>query len=378
MFDRDAARIFKIVVAHGAKEACKASSDANVSGSLAVTYGERGQDFGWPFLVELDRSDPVHVLDSENLHIVLSELDTAHDFAAYLTAKEDAIARYKFLSYCGEEDLLAHYFHNYDEDKKRYTIGLPAGEPDEYDGIFIGEGDWNIFVKSDVYARRKDANKISYLWDELLQRTGANALSGKLLGDDKVFEGKSAILEMAKEPRVSRRGMSYAIQQSINNFPPHEGDDILRNVSFFESFFKGTGYIFLQLSVKHIRDYDNDYRRKRQAMLLVACGAAKNKFPHLTKVVGIAIDAQKYAGNRNSEDFILLDCDNWTEQDRTHYEELNRDLRFFQTKQLKVRERHFSEFPAREEPRRRRKVGRNEPCPCGSGRKFKRCCGAGT
>jgi len=28
-------------------------------------------------------------------------------------------------------------------------------------------------------------------------------------------------------------------------------------------------------------------------------------------------------------------------------------------------------------PPRRRKVGRNEPCPCGSGRKAKRCCGAG-
>lgn len=24
------------------------------------------------------------------------------------------------------------------------------------------------------------------------------------------------------------------------------------------------------------------------------------------------------------------------------------------------------------------KVGRNEPCPCGSGRKYKRCCGGGT
>ncbi len=22
-----------------------------------------------------------------------------------------------------------------------------------------------------------------------------------------------------------------------------------------------------------------------------------------------------------------------------------------------------------------RKIGRNEPCPCGSGRKFKKCCG---
>jgi len=23
-----------------------------------------------------------------------------------------------------------------------------------------------------------------------------------------------------------------------------------------------------------------------------------------------------------------------------------------------------------------RKIGRNDPCPCGSGRKFKKCCGA--
>jgi preprotein translocase subunit SecA len=26
--------------------------------------------------------------------------------------------------------------------------------------------------------------------------------------------------------------------------------------------------------------------------------------------------------------------------------------------------------------RKERKVGRNEPCPCGSGRKYKKCCGA--
>jgi uncharacterized protein len=32
-------------------------------------------------------------------------------------------------------------------------------------------------------------------------------------------------------------------------------------------------------------------------------------------------------------------------------------------------------FPRRE-PMRSAKVGRNEPCPCGSGRKFKKCCGA--
>jgi uncharacterized protein len=27
-------------------------------------------------------------------------------------------------------------------------------------------------------------------------------------------------------------------------------------------------------------------------------------------------------------------------------------------------------------PARAQKVGRNEPCPCGSGKKYKRCCGA--
>lgn len=34
-------------------------------------------------------------------------------------------------------------------------------------------------------------------------------------------------------------------------------------------------------------------------------------------------------------------------------------------------------FPRRE-PVRSTKVGRNEPCPCGSGKKFKKCCGSGT
>src|ERR1700730_15368765 len=28
-------------------------------------------------------------------------------------------------------------------------------------------------------------------------------------------------------------------------------------------------------------------------------------------------------------------------------------------------------------PRAATKLGRNDPCPCGSGRKFKKCCGAG-
>ena len=38
--------------------------------------------------------------------------------------------------------------------------------------------------------------------------------------------------------------------------------------------------------------------------------------------------------------------------------------------------RNPSAAPVRKLPLRSSKVGRNEPCPCGSGKKYKKCCGA--
>ena len=30
---------------------------------------------------------------------------------------------------------------------------------------------------------------------------------------------------------------------------------------------------------------------------------------------------------------------------------------------------------AKQEPKKSQKIGRNDPCPCGSGKKYKQCCG---
>ncbi|MBI3703356.1 MAG: UPF0149 family protein [Rhizobiales bacterium] len=38
--------------------------------------------------------------------------------------------------------------------------------------------------------------------------------------------------------------------------------------------------------------------------------------------------------------------------------------------------RKIAQFRTEPTARRRRKIGRNDPCPCGSGLKYKRCCGA--
>jgi hypothetical protein len=98
---------YKIVVAHGAKEACAKFSDQNVYGSLAISYADQDVGSPAPFMVHLDRGNPVHLFDSHNLPIVLGELNTIHDFSSYLEAKQAALQKYAHLSYCGEEDLLA-------------------------------------------------------------------------------------------------------------------------------------------------------------------------------------------------------------------------------------------------------------------------------
>ena len=364
-FDPQKVVVHKIIIAHGAKEACEIFSDDNVYGSLGMFYVNGTPDLPFPFMVHMDKENPVHVFDSHNLSIIFSELDTFYDFTSYLDAKVEAIKTYDMLSYCGEEDLLAHYFLNFDEKRNKHFIG--TSEKD-INAVYIGEGEWKDFIELEIYKSKKAADKVSYHWDKLLQITCQNTLDGTI-GGSSPLRGRSAIHEMAKEPRFHRRELSARMLQSIRNFPetPHR---IMRNLSFMPSFYEDKGYVFLQLKVEGITDYENEYRPQRQALLEVACGAAKNKFDHLKTVIGIAIDAPKYA-ETNSEDFILMDCTNWSDEEKEHYEKANEGLGFFKTGV--VEKRTVQEFPVVETPKdvRQVKVGRNAPCPCGLGKKYK-------
>jgi len=360
--------VHKIIVVHGAKEACEKFSDSNIYGSLGMLYVNGTPDLPLPFMIHMEKENPVHVFDSHNLPIIFSELDTFYDFSSYLNAKVNAVKKYDMLCYCGEEDLLAHYFLNFDESRNEHFIGTLEKD---INALMIGEGEWKDFVESEIYKRKKLADKISYHWDRLLQTTCQNTLDGTI-GGSSPLKGRSAIHEMAKEPRFHRRELSDRMMHSIRNFPETQ-NRIMRSLSFMPSFYKDKGYVFLQLKVDGITDYDNEYRPKRRAMLEIACGAAKNKFNHLQAVVGIAIDAPKYA-QINSEDFILLDCANWTDEERDHYEKANEGLEFFKTGT--VEKKTVTEFPIvkKTDTTKRVKVGRNEPCPCGSGKKYKKCC----
>jgi hypothetical protein len=347
------ASIHKIVVAHGAKEACAAFSEANISGSLAISYGHSLPGAAVPFLVELDKTDIVHVLDSENLEILFGALDTLFDFTAYIVEKERAVAHFGAIFYCGEEDLLAHYLFGYDRKTKRYVIG---GADKKADFIIIGEGEWQGIVHHPSFLRRQQANAGSYLWDKLIQETCGYALEGTLTGNADLLRGENALREMAREPRFQRRALSDHMRNAIITFSRSARG--ARKVSLMPSFYDGTNYVLLQLRPgEAVRD-ESRYREVRRHALEVACAAAKERDNRLQKVIGIGIDAAQLG----SEDFILLDCREWSEETATFYREENQHWKFFATPHLAGARRKISDFPppARPQP----KPGRNAPCTC--------------
>jgi hypothetical protein len=349
---------------------------------LAILYADpKGESPSFPFFVQIDRNRPVHVLDSHNLSILLGELDTVTDFSNYLHEKLRAIERFNCVLYCGEEDLLAHYLSNSGDVIGYHIIGPPTSAGESI-GLNIEEGGWASYIETDTYKGTKEANKISYGWDELIQRTCQNSLNGTLLGNTDISKGDSAIFEMVKEPRFMRRVLSEQLIAAAERFPDVPEGAIVRNVTLLSSFQSNVAYVFLQLAAPDGFKVRPDYRSKRQTLLQIACGAAKNKFPDLVKIVGIAIDAPKYSDGRDGEDFVLMICETWSDQLRRHFEEQNKHVRFFASSGLRARLDPLNEFvkpPLHNtiQAMRLPKVGRNEPCPCGSGKKFKKCHGAG-
>ena len=363
--------IHKVIVAHGAREACQAFSNDNVYGSLAMTYRRHPipvDRMQAPFVVTLDSRDIVHVLDSHNLEILLGELDTFVDLLSYIEAKENAVRTYDLLAYCGEEDLLAYYFASCDEKRGNYGIGV--GD-DSVNGVFVEEGEWRALILRDEYSRRKEGNRISYFWDELIQKTCQNALAGTLLGNSDVFWGKSALREMAREPRFTRRALSSKLLESMRRVASDRS--VGRRLGLVPSFYKGTAYVLLVLQYDGMTDYDKNYRPTKQRILEIACGVARNRWSDLSRVIGIGIDVPTRDMKQAGEDFILLECEEWSTDTAEYYRKANEDLKLFE--QAKPFQQRIVDFPTRSRPGLAvTKVGRNDLCPCGSGKKVKRCC----
>lgn len=334
------AKIHKFIVAHGVEETLKKFSGKDYSGSLAISYGEHVKpSVERPFCVELEKEDPVHILDSSNVETVLRELDTIYDFTEVVNDKEKTINTCESLLYFGEHELLAHYFLNYDEGRNRYRIN-PGNSNSS---IIAADGLWEHFSKSESYRKRKEANEGSYLWDELIQQVYEDALEGTLLNNVDLGKGDDPVYEMAKESRFSRRLLSEEIRKEVRGFP-ETNDAVLPKVKLMISLQKDKGYVFLQLKCPQTGDFEKHYSPLRREMLEVACGVIKNRLPHLNTVIGIGQYAPKFS-NGNSRDFILINCSEWTEEKQKLYETENENFGFFKKENMQKTIIHAEDFP---------------------------------
>ena len=371
-------KIHRIVVAFGAEEACKKYSSDNINGSLAIGYANLKNSKELlnsipPFILMLPIDEIIHVFDSHNLEIILGELDTVRDFLSYFEAKEEAIKKYEAIHHCGEQDMIAHYLCNFDEDLQKNYIGEKDAEDT---ALFIDQGLWEDFIKDDSYQRIKEENNISYFWDELLQKWSQHALDKELIGAN-VFNYKSAMIEMAKESRFLRGELSEAIKGAIENYSANKNKNLQVRYFLLDNYDRA--YIFLQTPPLKNEDYEKDYRPRRLTMLHVACGVLKSKFPQLKKVIGIAIEPPR-PNQGGSQDFALLDDEDWKTKHAETYLKANKELGFdfFEGGKLRMVKGKASKSlltqnnniktPIKTKPQR------NDPCPCGSGKKYKKCC----
>jgi SEC-C motif len=125
---------------------------------VSVLFGQ-GEDYLSP--IENIRGHMAHIFTRDFTQIILTELDTIYDFTEYLKAKEALIKTKKeFLIGGGEEELLATYL----------LENRSFSQFDGYDFITIGEGYWEMFQEKPEYKAKKAEDKISYIWDGIINR----------------------------------------------------------------------------------------------------------------------------------------------------------------------------------------------------------------
>lgn len=367
---RETIIIHKIIIAHGAEEAVK-KYFGSTFGSLLVNYGSSEDATEEKlFCLKLNREEKIHVFDSANVELIFNELDTFFDFKNYILMKEEAIQRHGGLFYCGEEDLLANYFSNYDRKTKNHFIGAPRKQG-KFDSITFEEGLWNSYSNSEQYIQRKARYKRYRLWDRLIQYVSSHQLDGTMKGDSSFEDGKTPLYEMAKEPRFVRADFSEKIENAIASFPDDWEFTAGKLNTYMSCGDLNKMYVFIQFKGLGSDDKDRELRRE---LLLTTCKLMKIGLPRLKKIVGISTFSPKYSEDE-SLDVILFNCTNWDENENEEYLALNDEFRIIDLEKfLKIDREQTTlyEFPPPEKQKIR--LGRNEPCACGSGKKYKKCC----
>lgn len=392
-----------IVVATGAAEACSHYFNGD-SGSFMLRPNLEGEPHfsasaeGYsPFVIgDVDPKGPfIHVFNDVTLDAVMKELDTVTDFTNYLERKAAFVRSGKLLVAAGEEELLAHYVtHMVDG---HHDFAIPRNQhrsPD--DRVILDQGSYAEMVKNEQYRRKKEADRSSYLWDRLIEVFTKNMLAGTTIVPDGspfvLADHEITVRYMAQEPRVVRRMLSNAISGLLS--VAHKHHRAFRAVAPPpEKPGAGTGYAFMTLAYPDFKlegGYEQ-YRKTRIAMLQAYCMTIAITNHQLKRIIGIAMEPpqKELPGAKFSEDMLMLEPPHpMTPEFEREQQRLAKVFDVMRKDRVRATAFHADEYPTSpEDPQfafarsghdairqAERKISRNDPCPCGSGKKYKRCC----
>lgn len=359
----------RIVVAHGASKACKEHFGGG-SGSLMLDSRQTGDaHFREPFRIgQIDPSRGyVHVFDDTTLAILLETLDTISDFTAYLTKKEQLLTGPVGIIAPGEEELLAIYLSQLnDADEHDFVIDR------DQDEVLFDEGFWDEFAASPQRRAQIKANEVSYFWDHLIEKFSFHTMTGTqyLTSGEPIKEQEVMFRFLAREPRTRRRVLSRRFLEGLWK-SAKTGSNAFARVALPSS--PGDPY-YVFLFVKRRPDLPEEANRNARGNLLMQyCQAVKLRFPEAIHIPGIGTEADPPSLVR-SEDLIYLNAVNWTAEQEAEARKFQQKLKLLE-EVTAHREREL-EYPPPADPKvRKRPLSRNSPCPCNSGKRYKRCCG---
>lgn len=322
LFDRvdQNLRIHLVTVANGASQSCKHHFGGG-SGSLVVSPSEDPLN-PTPFHVGNPAGEGafVHVFDEAHLHIILQELDTIRDFSEYLEARERVVKNGKLHFAASEEDLLAVYLKDINENGEHDFVFESGVSLKENQFIAIEEGSYLNFQRATQYKRKKLADRKSYLWDRLIEKFAKNFRENTLapipenLGakDGRHGGAELGLRYMALERRVQRRGHAEAIIGAFDVLEKSGGNRFFRAMIPENEAQGDTGFCILLLKRAMAPEGTSfeKYREFRAFSLSVYTENILERNRHLKRVIGIATEGE--LNGPKSEDLVYHEPPEWT------------------------------------------------------------------
>lgn len=275
------------------------------SGHVPLVSGDLGKGY-------------VHVFDERSFSLAIQALDTITDFVAYLRAKEDLAARVQSLVVDGgEENLLAVYLHR----GKRF--------PMDTEHICIPDGLWQAFVRNPAVQRKRDADRVSYVWDQTIEYFSRHALAGSFEIGNELSSDERALRVMARENRFMRRALADSLVEFLILAKQHKvSSRMCRSDSGFV-------YVFLNSPPSRSRDL-------RFKALHLRCYVARARNPDSTTVIGLGINVEP-AAEGYAEDIVYFHLPEWTDAHQQQADLIQQELGYFTTPE--VTRESIDEYP---------------------------------